>query len=107
MAFRGEKIKIPKRGKFYCTHPSDNGNGSCPFNVAFSFVHGALAILDGPGPDKTEYNTNFCGNGTAFPDKFFTLKDRIPPLHKARIGKLNEVFKKVTLRRRSRGYKYK
>lgn len=33
------------------------------------------------------------GNGTACPDKFYTLKGRIPPLHKARIGKLNEVFK--------------
>lgn len=60
MVFRREEIKIPKRGKFYCTHPSDNGNGSCTYNVAFSFVQGALTILDGQGPDKTDYNTNFC-----------------------------------------------
>jgi hypothetical protein len=33
------------------------------------------------------------GNGTACPDKFYTLKGHVPPLHKARIGKLNEVFK--------------
>jgi hypothetical protein len=55
MVFRREEIKISKRGKFYCIHPSDNGSGSCTYNIAFSFVQGALTILD--GQDRTILST--------------------------------------------------
>ena len=63
MMYGEKEVDIPKRGKFYCAHKTEDSSNKCTWNVAFTWIKEkqAFVILNGDGPDKSpSYNTNFC-----------------------------------------------